>query len=130
MSRTTLPLLQERIAPFDLETCVKEAAELHQRTLEAFTLPFPKAPDRGLSHYPCRPRPIQFTAEGEGAGGRSWLMGSTIDVRCTRSLFAPDSSNEGGHCDAPASAFVLAVASRLHRSPDSASFCADLRQQE
>jgi hypothetical protein len=130
MSRTKLPLRQERIAPFDLEAFVKEAAELNQRTLEAFTLPFPKAPNRWLSHYQFRPRPIEFTAEGEVEGGLSWLMGSTIDVSFTRSLFAPYYSKEGGHCYDPASSFFLEVASRLDRYPDYASFCAELRQQE
>ena len=105
MNRTKLPLLQERIALFDLEAFVKEAAALNQRTLEAFTLPFPKAPDRWLSHYQFRPRPIEFTVEGEVEGGLSWLMGSTIDVSFTRSLFAPYYSKEGGHCYDPASSF-------------------------
>ena len=130
MSRTKLLLLQERIAPFDLEAFVKEAAELNQRTLEAYTLPFPKAPDRWLSHYQFQPRPIEFTAEGEVEGGLSWLMGSTLDVSFTRSLFAPYYSKEGGHCYDPARSFFLEVASRLDRYPDYASFCADLRQQE
>jgi hypothetical protein len=130
MSRTKLPLRQERIAPFALEAFVKEAAELNQRTLEAFTLPFPKAPDRWLSPYQFWPRPIECTAEGEGEGGLSWLMGSTIDGSFTRSLFAPYSSKEGGHCYDPASSFFLEVASRLDRYPDSASFCAALRPQE
>jgi len=32
MSRTELLLPQEHITPFDLETCVNEAATLNQRT--------------------------------------------------------------------------------------------------
>jgi len=130
MSRKELPLPQEHIAPFDLEAFVKEAATLNQRTLEAFTLPFPKAPDRWLSHYYFRPHPIEFTAEGEVEGGLSWLIGSTIDVSFTRSLFAPYYSKEGGHCYDPASSFFLELASRVDRYPDYASFCEDLRQQE
>jgi hypothetical protein len=130
MSRTKLPLSQERIAPFDLETCVNEAVTLNQRTLEDFTTPFPKDPDRWLSHYHFKPRPIEFTAGGEVEGGRSWLLGSTIDLSFTRALFAPYYSKEGGHCYDPASSFFLEVASRVDRYPDSARFCADLRQQE
>jgi len=130
MSRKELPLPQEHIAPFDLETCVNETAKLNQRTVEAFALPFPKAPDRWLSHYQFRPRPIAFTAEGEVEGGLSWLIGSTIDLRFTRSLFAPSYSKEGGHCYDPASSFFLEVASRVDGYPDYACFCADLRQQE
>jgi hypothetical protein len=130
MSRKTLPLPQEHIAPFDLETFVKEAAQLNQHTLESFTLPFPKAPERWLSHYQFRPHPIEFTAEGEVEGGLSWLIGSTIDLSFTRSLFAPYYSKEGGHCYDPTSSFFLEVASRVDHYPDYASFCAELRQQE
>lgn len=130
MSRKELPLPQEFIAPFDLETFVNEAAKLNQRTLEAFTLPFPKAPDRWLSHYEFKPRPIECTAEGEVEGGLSWLIGATIDLRFTRALFAPYYSKEGGHCYDPASSFFLEVASRVDGYPDYARFCADLRQQE
>ena len=129
MSRKELPLPQEYIAPFDLEAFVKEATQLHQRTLEAFTLPFPKAPDRWLSHDQFRPRPIDCTLEGEVEGGLSWLIGATIDLRFTRSLFAPYYSKEGGHGYDPASSFLLEVASRVDGDSDAASFCADLRQQ-
>ena len=130
MSRTRLPLVQESIAPFDLESFVKEAAKLNQRARQTFTLPFPKAPDRWLSHDQFRPRPMEFTDEGEVEGGLSWLIGATIDVSFTRALFAPYSATEGGHCYDPASAFCLEVASRVDGYPDYASFCADLRQQE
>ena len=130
MSRTKLPLSQERIAPCDLETFVSEAVKLNPRTLEDFTTPFPKGPDRWRSHDHFKPRPIEFTAGGEVEGGLSWRLGSTIDLRFTRALFAPDYSNEGGHCDDPASSFLLEVASRVDRYPDSARFGADLRQPE
>jgi len=130
MSRTNLPLLQESIAPFDLEAFMQEAATQNQRAREAFTLPFPKAPDRWLSHYQFRPRPIEFTVEGEVEGGLSWLMGATIDLSFTRALFAPYYSKEGGHCYDPASSFFLELACRLDGYPDYARFCADLRQQE
>jgi hypothetical protein len=130
MSRTKLPLSPEHLRPFDLETFVNEAARLNRRTVEAYTQPFPKAPKRWLSHYHFRPRPIQFTAEGEVEGGLSWLLGATIDRRFTRALFAPYYSKEGGHCYDPASSFFLEVASRLDGYPDYARFCADLRQEE
>jgi hypothetical protein len=130
MSRTALPLSQEHIAPFDLEAFVNEAATLNQRTLEAFTMPFPKGPERWLSHYHFHPRPIEFTAEGEVEGGLSWLLGATIDLSFTRALFAPYSSKEGGHCYDPASSFFLELASRVDRYSDYAHFCTDLRQQD
>ena len=130
MSRTKLPLSQERIAPFDLEAFVHAAATLNQHTLETFTTPFPKGPERWLSHYHFQPRPIEFTAEGEVEGGLSWLLGATVDLSFTRALFAPYYSKEGGHCYDPASSFFLEVASRVDRYSDYAHFCADLRQQD
>lgn len=130
MSRKELLLPQEHIRPFDLETFVNEAATLNQRTLETYTRPFPKAPDRWLSHYQFRPRPIEFTAEGEVEGGLSWLIGATIDLSFTRALFAPYYSKEGGHCYDPASSFFLELACRVDGYPDYASFCADLHQQD
>lgn len=130
MSRKELPLPPEHRRPFDLETFVKEAAPLNQRTLEAFTTPCPKTPDRWLSHDQCRPHPIACTAAGEVEGGLSWLMGATIDLSFTRALFAPYSSKEGGHCYDPASSFFLELACRVEGDPDSARFCADRRQQD
>lgn len=130
MSRTKLPFSQERITPFDLEAFVQAAATLNQRVLDVFTTPFPKAPDRWLSHYHFRPRPIEFTGEGEVEGGLSWLLGATIDLSFTRALFAPYYSKEGGHCYDPASSFFLEVANRVDGYPDYARFCADLRQQD
>jgi hypothetical protein len=130
MSRKELLLPQELITPFDLETFVNEAAKLNQRTLATYTRPFPKVPDRWLSHYQFRPRAIEFTVEGEVEGGLSWLVGATIDLSFTRALFAPYYSKEGGHCYDPASSFFLEVASRMDGYPDYARFCADLRQQE
>jgi hypothetical protein len=123
-------LSQERIAPFDLGAFVNAAATLNQRNLETFTTPFPKGPDRWLSHDHFQPRPIAFTAEGEVEGGLSWLIGATIDLRFTRALLAPYYSKEGGHCYDPASSFFLEVASRVDGYPDYAHFCADLRQQD
>lgn len=130
MSRTRLPLSQERIAPLDLEAFVNAAATLNQQALNAFTTPFPKAPSRWLSHYQFWPRRLEFTTAGEVEGGLSWLIGATIDLSFTRALFAPYYSKEGGRCYDPASSFFLEVACRVDGYPDYASFCADLRQQE
>ena len=130
MSRTKLPLSQERIAPLNLEAFVNEAAKLNHRTSETFTTPFPKAPTRWLSHDRFQPRLSELTAEGEVEGGLSWLLGATIDRSFTRALLAPYSSKAGGYCYDPASSWFLEVASRLDRYPDDARFCADLRQQD
>ena len=69
MSRTKLPLPQERIAPFDLEAFVNEAATLNQSTLEAFTTPFPKGPDRWLSHDQFTASPDRVHRGRRGRGG-------------------------------------------------------------
>jgi hypothetical protein len=50
MRRMELLLPRDHRASFDLETSVNEAATLNQRTLETYTRPFPKTPDRWLSH--------------------------------------------------------------------------------
>ena len=60
MSRTKLPLPQESIAPFDLETFMKEAATLNQRALEAFTLAFPKGPQPLAVSLPMQASPDQI----------------------------------------------------------------------
>ena len=130
MSRTKRPLSQERIAPLDLEAFVTEASQLNQRALESCTLPFPKAPDRWLSHDQFRPRPSEFTAAGEVEGGLSGLLGATIDLRFTRALLAPYYAKEGGHGDDPASSCCLEVACRVDGYRDYARFCAELRQQD
>jgi hypothetical protein len=130
MSRTTLPLSQERIAPFDLEAFVRAAATLNQGTSETFTTPVPKAPARWLSHDQFQPCPIEFTAAGEVEGGLRWLIGATIDRHFTRALFAPYSSTEGGHCYDPASSFFLELACRVDGYSDDAHCCADLHQQD
>jgi hypothetical protein len=130
MSRNMLPLSPPQLTSFALETFMTQAAALNQRHAETYTTPFPKAPTRWLSHDNSRPRPIAFTSEGEVEGGRSWLIGATIDLRFTRSLFAPSYAPEGGYCDAPASAFCLEIAAQGDRSCDDASFCHDLRQHD
>jgi hypothetical protein len=130
MNRTTLPLSLEQIVPFDLEAFIHEATELNQRNAQRFITPFPKAPSRWRSHYHFTPRPIALTTEGEVEGSLSWLIGATIDLRFTRSIFAPYYANEGGHCYDPASSFFLEVATKVDRYPDYASFCHDLRQHD
>ena len=130
MSRKERLVPQEHLRPFDLETCVHEAATLNQRTVETYTRPFPKAPERWRAHDYCRPRPIELTAEGEVEGGLRGLLGATIDLRCTRALCAPYYSKEGGHGYDPARSCFLEGASRVDGSPDDAHCCADLRQQD
>jgi len=130
MSRKTLPLSRETIAPFDLNTFVHQAADLNQLNAQRFTMPFPKAPHRWLSHYHFTPRPIALTAEGEVEGGLSWLIGAVIDFSFTRAICASSYSAQGGHCYDPASLFFLEVAAKVDQYADYASFCGDLRQHD
>ena len=130
MSRKELPLAGEKIRAFDLESLQEKAAELNRRHEEAFSTPFPKAPDRWLSRYQFEPRPIEFTPDGEVEGRLSWLMGSLFDFSFTRAVFAPHYGKEGGPCFDPASLFFLELATRIDIYPDSAGFCRDLNQQE
>jgi hypothetical protein len=130
MSRNMLPLSPQQLTSFNLETFMTQAAALNQRNAETYTTPFPKAPTRWLSHYNYRPRPIAFTSEGEVEGGLSWLIGATIDLSFTRSLFAPSYAPEGGYCYDPASSFFLEIAAKVDRYCDYASFCHDLRQHD
>ena len=131
MSRKELPFSQANIAPFDLEAFVQEAAQLGQRALEAFAIPFPKAPDRWLSHDQCRPRPIECTAEGEVEGGRSWLIGSTLDVSFTRSLLPPTMPQKAATATirpAPASWRWPAGGIATPTMPDAVRICASRRK--
>lgn len=130
MSRHILSLSDEQLTSFDLEAFVTHADALNQRHCEAFTGPFPKAPSRWLSHYHFTPRPLTLTPAGDVEGGLSWLVGTTIDFRFTRSICAPSYGARGGHCYDPASLVVLEMAAKVDRYPDYASFCADLHQQD
>jgi len=89
MSRYMLSLSHEPLTSFDLDAFGAPADALNQPNRKAFTTPFPKAPRRWLSHYECTPRPIALTREGDVEGGRRWLVGATLDCRCTRALCAP-----------------------------------------
>jgi hypothetical protein len=130
MSRPIISLSHEQLTSLDLEAFVTHADTLNQRHRKAFTTPFPKAPSRWLSHDHFTPRPLALTTKGDVEGGRSWLVGATMDCSFTRASCAPNSGARGGHCDDPASLVVLEVAATVDRYSDSASFCADLHQQD
>jgi len=51
MNRHILALSPEPLTAFDLDAFVAHAALLNQHNRETFTMPFPKAPSRWLSHY-------------------------------------------------------------------------------
>jgi hypothetical protein len=98
MSRPILSLADEHLTSFDLEAFVTHAACLNQRNREAFTMPFPKAPCRWLSHYHFTPRPLTFTTAGDIDGGHSWLVGAKIDFSFTRAICASNYGARGGRC--------------------------------
>ena len=64
MSRHVLTLAHEYLTPFDLDAFVTHAAALNRHHRETFSMLFPKAPNRWLSHYAFTPRPIVLTREG------------------------------------------------------------------
>jgi len=130
MSRRMLSLSHEQLASFDLDAFVAHAEALNQQHRDTFTMPFPKAPHRWLSHYAFTPRPIVLTPEGDVDGGFSWLVGTTIDLSFTRSICAPHYGTRGGPCDDPASLVVLEVAAKVDQDVDYAHFCRDLQQSD
>jgi hypothetical protein len=115
---------------FDLDAFVSHADALNQHHRETFTTPFPKAPNRWLSHYHFTSRPLALTTEGDVEGGLGWLIGATIDLSFTRSLCAPHYGARGGPCYDPASLVVLEVIAKVDQYADYARFCNDLHQQD
>jgi hypothetical protein len=49
---------------------------------------------------------MALTSEGDVEGGRSWLIGVTMDCSFTRSICAPHYGTRGGLCYDPASLVV------------------------
>jgi hypothetical protein len=130
MSRHILSLPDAQLTSFDLDAFVAHAETLNQRHRAVCTTPFPKDPRRWLSHYHFTPRPLALTQDGDVEGGLGWLVGAMIDFSFTRSICAPKYGARGGHCYDPASLVVLEVVAKVDRSPDYASFCADLHQAD
>jgi hypothetical protein len=130
MSRHILSLCHEQLTSFDLDAFVAHADALNQHHREVFTTPFPKAPNRWLSHYAFTPRPLVLTREGDIEGGLSWLVGATMDFSFTRSLCAPYYGARGNGCYDPASLVVLEVAAKVDQYVDYAHFCSDLHQTD
>jgi hypothetical protein len=130
MSRHILSLSHERLTAFDLDAFVAQAEVFNQHNRDTFTTPFPKAPSRWLSHYHFTPHSLAFTTEGEVDGGRSWLVGTTLDFSFTRSFCAPYYGARGAPCYDPASLIVLEVAAKVDQYVDYAHFCRDLHQHD
>jgi hypothetical protein len=130
MSRHLLSLSHEQLTSCDLDAFVAHADALNQHNREAFTTPFPKAPSRWLSHDEFTPRPLALTREGDVEGGRSGLVGATLDFSCTRAICAPHSGARGNGCDDPASLVVLEVAATVAQYADYAPCCGDLLQAD
>lgn len=130
MSRSILSLSHEQLTSFDLDAFVAHADALNQHNRETFTTPFPKAPDRWLSHYAFTSRPLVLTREGDVEGGLSWLVGATLDFSFTRSLCAPHYGARGNGCYDPASLVVLEMAAKVDQYVDYAHCCGDLHQAD
>jgi hypothetical protein len=130
MSRSILSLSPEQLTSFDLDAFIAHAHALNQQNRAAFTTLCPKASSRWLSHYAFNPYPIELTSQGNVDGGRSWLVGATLDFSFTRSLCAPSYGPRGGRCYDPASLVVLAVAAKVDPYVDYAQCCDDLHQSD
>lgn len=126
MSRHMLSLPHEQLTTCDLGAFVAHAKALNQHNHDTSTTPFPKDPNRWLSHYAFTPHPMAFTSQGEVDGGLSWLVGATLDFSFTRALCAPSYGTRGGSCYAPASLIVLKVAAKVDQYVDDAQLCRDL----
>ena len=130
MSRHLLLLSPEQLTAFDFDAFLAYAALLNQHNRDTFTTPFPKAPSRWLSHDQFTPQAIAFTSQGDVDGGRSWLVGATVDFSCTRALCAPHYGARGGPCYDPASLIMLEVATKVDQYVDDAPFCRDLHDSD
>jgi hypothetical protein len=130
MSRHILSLSHEQLTAFALDAFVAHAEARNRHNRAVFTIPFPKAPRRWLSHYQFTPRPITLTREGDVDGGRSGLLGATLDFSFARALCAPPDGARGGSCYAPARLVLLEVAAPVDHYVDSAHFCHDLQQSD
>jgi hypothetical protein len=126
MSRSILALAPDQLTAFELDTFIAHAHALNQHNRLTFTTPCPKASSHWLSHDEFTPHPIAFTSQGDGDGGRSWLVGVPPDFSCARSLCAPSYGSRGGSCYDPASLVVLAVAAKVDPYSDDAQFCRNL----
>ena len=130
MSRSILALSPDQLTACDLDALITHAHALNQQNRIPFTTPFPKAASRWLSHYEFTPHPMALTSQGEVDGGRSWLVGVTLDFSFTRSLCAPSYGSRGGSCYDPASLVVLEVAAKVDQYVDYAQFCRDLHDSD
>jgi hypothetical protein len=130
MNRHRLSLAHEQLTSFDLEAFVTQAHALNHHHRETFAARFPTMPSRWLSHSTFTPRPIGLTCEGDIEGGRSWLLGATIDCSFTRAICAPHYGVRGGPCYDPASLVVLEVAAKVDQYVDYAHFCGDLHHMD
>jgi hypothetical protein len=130
MSRHILSLSPEQLTAFDLDAFIAHADLLNQQNRKLFSMPFPKAPSRWLSHYQFSPQAIAFTSEGEVDGGLSWLVGATVDFSFTRALCAPSYGVRGAHCYDPASLILLEIVTKVDQYVDYAQLCRDLHDRD
>ena len=118
-----LSLSPEQLPALHLDAFIAHAELLNQHHRDTCATPFPKAPSRWLSPDEFMPRPMALTSQGDVDGGRSWLVGATLDFSFTRALGAPHSGARGGNCDAPARLSLLAVATKVDQYDDDAPWC-------
>jgi len=130
MSRHILSLSHDHLTACDLNAFIAHAEALNQHNRDIFTTPFPKAPSRWISRYAFTPHPIALTSQGDGDGGLSWLVGTTLDFSFPRALCAPSYGARGNRCYDPASLVVLEMAAKVDQYVDYAQFCRDLHDSD
>ena len=130
MSRHILSLCHEQLTSCDLDAFVAHADALNHHNRETCTTPFPKAPNRWLSHDAFTPRPLVLPREGDVDGGLRGLVGATMDFSFPRARCARHDGARGNCCDDPASLVVLEVAAKVDPYVDYAPFCGDLPQAD
>ncbi len=92
--------------------------------------PFPKPPNRLLSHYSFVPRRIKINASGQIAGGLARFVTSLIDFSFVRSITASAYSPVGGHAYDPVSLFLLELFRYLEKFSDLKTFLSVVRDEE
>jgi len=83
--------------PFHLGNVIKKLNKVRIAFHLKHQNPFPKSPERLLSHYCFVPRRIKINPSGQIARGLSRFVTSLIDFSFVRSIAASAYSRKGGH---------------------------------
>jgi hypothetical protein len=112
----------KNLFPFHLGNVIKKLNKIRIAINLKHQNPFPKSPERLLSHYCFIPRRIKINPSGQIAGGLSRFVTSLIDFSFVRSITASAYSHIGGHAYDPVTLFLLELFRYLEKFPDMKSF--------